>query len=169
MTHEDTVDWDEVYGQFLPRIYNFFFYKVGDRPAAEDLTSTTFIEVWRCRHRYSAAKGALSTWIFTIAHRVVAQHYRRRKRDLPLDAAGGLAAEGSVAAQVERRADIARLVERLRLLGERDHDLIALKYGAQLTNRDIAQLVGLSESNVGTILHRLVGRLRRDLGVDTHE
>ncbi|HYF64437.1 MAG TPA: sigma-70 family RNA polymerase sigma factor [Herpetosiphonaceae bacterium] len=169
VTSAEAIDWDEAYAQFLPRIYNFCLYKVGDRAAAEDLTSTTFIEVWRCRHRYVAAKGALSTWMFSIAHRVVAQHYRRRRaRELPLAEAGGLAAEGDVAAQAERRADIARLVERLGGLSERDHDLIALKYGAQLTNRDIAQLVGLSESNVGTILHRLVGRLRRELG-ENHE
>jgi len=50
----------------------------------------------------------------------------------------------------------------LRTLSDRDRELIALKYGAEATNRAIAELTGLSESNVGTILHRVVQTLRRD-------
>ena len=167
---EPAIDWAAAYDLFLPRVYNFFLYRVGDREVAEDLTSTTWVEVWRCRQRYAPRKGALSTWIFTIAQRVAAQHYRRRRPlDLPLSAASNLAAEANVQAMVERRADIGRLADQLRRLGEREHALVALKYGAELTNRDIAQVLGLSESNVGTTLHRIVGRLRRELGGNDHD
>jgi hypothetical protein len=44
--------------------------------------------------------------------------------------------------------------------GSRARELIALKYGAAINNRLIAQLTGLSESNVGIILHRVVQTLR---------
>ena len=53
-----------------------------------------------------------------------------------------------------------RLSELLRELPERERELLALKYGADATNRAIATLTGLSESNVGTILHRTVVSLR---------
>jgi RNA polymerase sigma-70 factor (ECF subfamily) len=53
-----------------------------------------------------------------------------------------------------------RLTELLRALPERERELLALKYGADVTNRAIAMLTGLSESNVGTILHRTVVSLR---------
>ena len=43
---------------------------------------------------------------------------------------------------------------------DRERELVSLKYGAGLTNRAIARLLGLTESNVGTILHRTVTRLR---------
>ena len=58
------------------------------------------------------------------------------------------------------RDDIRQLRRLLAPLPPRERELIALKYGAGLTNRAIAQLVGLSETNVGTILHRLVKQLR---------
>jgi RNA polymerase sigma-70 factor, ECF subfamily len=45
-------------------------------------------------------------------------------------------------------------------LPERERELLALKFGAGATNRDIARVTGLSESNVGTILHRTVQALR---------
>lgn len=170
MTHAEPLDWSTVYWDFLPRIYNFVLYKVGDPTLAEDLTSTTFVEVWRCRQRYSATKGALSTWIFTIAQRVVITHYRqRRSHELPLFDAAHLPNATVVADVVEKKEAIGELVGQLRQLPDRDHDLVALKYGAQLNNRQIAQLLGLSESCVGTRLHRIIGRLRSALGVDHNE
>jgi RNA polymerase sigma-70 factor (ECF subfamily) len=59
-----------------------------------------------------------------------------------------------------RRADSERLTRLLAQLPERERELLALKYGADLTNRAIARVTGLSESNVGTILHRTVHALR---------
>lgn len=167
MAHETPLDWEQIYWEFLPRIYNFMLYKGGDRALAEDLTSQTFLEVWRCRERYDTAKGSLSTWIFTIARRTIIGHYRaQQRRDLPLTAAEQRAGEHAVIDVVEQRESIAELVVHLRTLAEHDHDLVALKYGAQMTNREIAQLTGLSESNVGTRLHRIIERLRSALGVE---
>lgn len=162
----DTVDWTAAYTAFLPRVYNLCLYAVGDRTHAEDLTSTIFLEIWRCRGRYVATKGALSTWIFTIAQRVVGRHLRQHRHgSAPLEAASQVATATSVEILVERRAAIAELLPHLRQLTEDEHGLIALKYGAGLTNREIAALLGLTESTVGTRLHRLVVRLRRALGV----
>jgi RNA polymerase sigma-70 factor (ECF subfamily) len=62
----------------------------------------------------------------------------------------------------ERRSDAERLGRLLARRTDRDRELLALKYGAECTNRDIARLTGLSESNVGTILHRAVEGLRAD-------
>jgi RNA polymerase sigma-70 factor (ECF subfamily) len=68
--------------------------------------------------------------------------------------------------QPEERAaagsDASKLAKLLRGLSGRERELVGLKYGAGLTNRAISELTGLSESNVGTILHRVVGRLRRE-------
>jgi len=53
-----------------------------------------------------------------------------------------------------------RLASLLATLPDRERELIALKYGAGLTNRAIARATGLTESNIGTILHRAVTALR---------
>jgi len=60
----------------------------------------------------------------------------------------------------EERSEFERLTRLLALLPERERELLALKYGMRMTNRAIARLVGLGESNVGTILHRATGTLR---------
>ncbi len=157
----DEVDWEAVYAEQLPRVYNYFRYRVGDGPLAEDLTATTFEKAWTARARYRRDLAAFATWLFTIARHVAADHYRQRRDELPLDALCDQPDGGrSVDEAVQRRSDFARLSRMLGELTPRERELVALKYGASLNNREIARLTDLSESNVGTILHRVVLRLR---------
>ena len=156
----DAVDWDVVYAEQLPRVYNFFRYRLADQSLAEDLTATTFEKAWAARERYRRDIGAFSTWLFTIAQHVAVDYYRQRHAELPLDAALELASDSSPHDEYQRHDDAAHLSQLLAQLGERDRELIALKYGAALTNREIARLTGLSESNVGTLLHRITSKLR---------
>jgi RNA polymerase sigma-70 factor (ECF subfamily) len=160
MSREE-VDWDAVYAEQLPRVFNFFRYRCANPADAEDLTSITFEKAWRGRGRYRRDKGAFSTWLFTIARNAAVDHYRTRTPAVPLDEAALVAAVGATPEdQTALRSDAARLVVVLQTLSDRDRDLIALKYGAEMSNRDIASATGLSESNVGTILHRAVQALR---------
>src|SRR5438132_13040203 len=73
------LDWEQVYAEELPRIYNFFRYRVGDGMLAEDLTAATFEKAWRARQRYRRNRAAFSTWLFTIARNVATDYYRRRQ------------------------------------------------------------------------------------------
>jgi len=68
--------------------------------------------------------------------------------------------EGTPERDAEQRSNLMRLALLCAALPERERELVALKYGAVINNRVIAQLTGLSESNVGTILHRVVQTLR---------
>ena len=164
LTPADEADWDALYADQLPRVYNFFRYRVGDGPEAEDLTSVTFERAWRARARYRRDLGAFSTWLMTIARRVAIDAHRRSggRRHVPLEEAAGIAGGPTPEDAAVRRSDFERLSELLVALPDRDRELLALKYGAGLTNRAIARLTGLSESNVGTILHRTIRDLRAD-------
>jgi RNA polymerase sigma-70 factor (ECF subfamily) len=153
-------DWDALYASQMPRIYNFFRYRVGDGPEAEDLTSVTFEKAWRARHRYRRDLGAFTTWLFAIARNVAIDHYRQIQANVPLEEALDVPAVEAADAAAERRSDAARLSHLLSLLPEREREILSLKYGAGLTNRAIARMTGLSESNVGTIVHRTVALLR---------
>jgi RNA polymerase sigma-70 factor (ECF subfamily) len=158
---ETPVDWDAVYTELLPRIYNYFRYRIGAGPQAEDLTSATFEKAWRNRERYDRDKAAFSTWMFTIARNLATDYFRTRHVHLPLEALEDQAAgDEAVEERVQRGQVSDRLGALLASLPERERELVALKYGAGLTHRESAALTGLSESNVGSILHRTVEKLR---------
>lgn len=151
-------DWDALYAEQLPRVYNFLRYRVGSADA-EDLTSRVFLKAWTHRHSYRSNLSAFGTWLMSIARNEAVDFLRRVRPTEPLDPATLVTGATSEDAMV-RSSAIAQLQQLLSALGERDRDLISLKYGGELTNREIARLTGLSESNVGTILSRVVSTLR---------
>ena len=153
-------DWDAVYTEQLPRVYNFFRYRIGDHADVEDLTSLTFEKAWRARHRYRRDLAGFTIWLLTIARNVAVDYFRRAGREAPLEAAGGQTSGSTPEDEAVRRSDVKRLAELMAALPDRDRELLALKYGAGMTNRAIARVTGFSESNVGTMLHRAVQALR---------
>jgi RNA polymerase sigma-70 factor (ECF subfamily) len=158
---EDRLDWNAVYAAELPRVYNYFRYRIGDDDVAEDLTAATFEKAWRKRKRYRRDLGAFTTWLFTIARNTATDYFRCRRERVSLEAVEPLLCSAvSVEGSYRRRQDLARLARLLEGLSEREQELVAMKYGAELTNRKIAELTGLSETNVGTILYRVVRKLR---------
>jgi len=153
-------DWDALYADQLPRVYNFFRYRVGDGAVAEDLTSLTFEKAWVARNRYRRDLASFSMWLFTIARNVATDHYRRRRVHAPLEAAEHVSGGDDPHDLVARRQELERLSRMLEQLPDRDRELVSLKYGAELTNRAIAKQMKLTETNVGTLLHRAVQKLR---------
>lgn len=162
-------DWEARFAEELPRVYNFFRYRVGPGAVAEDLTSITFEKAWGARHRYREDRAGFETWLFAVARNVATDHFRRIRPSVPLDDIAELPGGSTPDEIAERRSDEARLGALIARRSERERELLALKYGAELTNRDIARMVGLSESNVGTILHRAVEALRADWDKEPHD
>jgi RNA polymerase sigma-70 factor (ECF subfamily) len=153
-------DWEALYAEQLPRVYNFFRYRVGDAADAEDLTSITFEKAWRARARYRRDIAAFTTWLFAIARNVAIDHYRARRRHEPLDAAQAVSAGRTPEDDAVLRSDCERLWRLMAALSDRQREVLSLKYGAGLSNRAIARASGLTETNVGTILSRGVASLR---------
>jgi RNA polymerase sigma-70 factor (ECF subfamily) len=155
-------DWDAVYTEQLPRVFNFFRYRFGNEALAEDLTSRTFEKAWTARARYRRDLAGFATWLISIARNVAVDHLRAQRPHVPLEAAEHVPTKDTPHDEVARYSDIERLIALVAKLPQREQEVLALKYGAEATNRAIAELTGLSESNVGTILHRVVQTLRRD-------
>ena len=161
--------WRAVFDQYLPQVFHFMCYKVGNIQVAEDLTSVTFEKAWKSKENFRKKKGTVQSWLFGIAHHVVIDHYRKTFRE---DAEPGLIERKNGPMHVEDAVQQNQEFEEIRKIistfTDLHQEIIALKYGAGLTNRKIAALTGLSETNIGTILYRLVRKIREELGVE-HE
>ena len=154
------LDWNAVYADQLTRVYNYFRFRVGRSHDVEELTARTFEKAWRARAKYRRDLAGFSTWLFAIARNVLTDHLRsdavRTRAAAWPDAPEQMTPEGNAI----HGSDMARLGVLTADLPDRHKELIALKYGAALNNRMIARITGLSESNVGTTLQRIVERLR---------
>ncbi len=169
VSRTEPLDWDAAYRELLPKVYRYFCYKVGEGQLAEDLTATTFEKAWGRRRRYRHNLGGFSTWVFTIARNVGIDFFRTAKETAPTDTAQ-LSDEATLSAeaQIAAKDDFQHLAALLRTLGERERELLALRYGGGLTQREIADLTDLTPTNVGVILHRTVKHLR-EVWEDTDE
>jgi RNA polymerase sigma factor (sigma-70 family) len=151
----------ELYRSSAADVYAYVATLLGDRGAAEDVTAQAFERAWRKRRAFDADRGSPRAWLFGIARNAALDELRRRRR------AAVPAAETPEVAGLDDDAETAirRAVVRTALAGleARDRELIALKFHGGLSNAELARLLGTSESNVGTRLHRAVTKLREAL------
>jgi RNA polymerase sigma-70 factor (ECF subfamily) len=136
-------------------VYAYCAYRLGDGPDAEDATSDAFERALRYRDSFDPRKGTPIAWLTGIARRSVEDV--RAAREPISDAEPDEVAPQRDAAL---RLDVATAVARL---DQRDRELIALRYGADLKASEIARLLELTTNAVEVALHRALGRLRGEL------
>ena len=142
----------------IRRVYAYVAYRIGAGPDAEDVTSTAIERSLRYRSSYDPRRGDPSAWVVGIARACVNDHLRQRVSASPLD--DDLAAEGNLETDVIRRLTVTDAVARL---DDRERDLVALRYGADLSAREIGRLLEMRTNAVDVALHRTRERLRGDL------
>jgi RNA polymerase sigma factor (sigma-70 family) len=154
-----------LYEQYLPGVYRYVLYRIGEKDVSEDLTSDIFNKALTGFNRFDTKKASFCTWIYTIARNTLIDYYRKQAResahrrepdpDIP-------AKSGSPEEAFSRLEEIKKLRECLLKLNANERELISLKFSSDMKNYEIARITGLSESNVGTILCRAVRKLRDD-------
>ena len=139
-------------------VYAYVAYRVGPGPDAEDITSDVFERALRYRASYDPKRGEPMAWLIGIARRCVNGAAADPHR--ALDSVEERAAPGDLADDAVRRLSLADAMSQL---SERDRDLIALRYGADLTGRQIGAILDMSANAVDVAMHRAVERLRQAL------
>lgn len=155
--------WTAIYDLYFSRIYNYAMYRLQDAQAADDVTAQVFERLLTRIGSYRPERGSFASWLFTIARNTINSHLRAQKvrQWVSLDAAEYQLTPSATLEEITARDELlARLMGMIARMDERSRDLIALKFGAGLTNRRIAELTGLSESNVGVALYRAISHLR---------
>jgi RNA polymerase sigma-70 factor (ECF subfamily) len=159
-------EFRQIYADNVHGIYAYVAWRVGHRQTAEDVTSTVFERAWSSFGTYDASKGSAATWLFTIARNAVSDHFRRASRAQAFPLEEWISAD---AGDADPESEFLTRERRLRLGGAiagleaRDKEILSLKFGGGLTNREIAGLLEISESNVGTILYRCLEKIKTRL------
>jgi RNA polymerase sigma factor (sigma-70 family) len=151
------------YEQYMPGIYKYIHYRVANVHLAEDLTSVVFEKALAGFRRYKADRASFFTWLITIARHTVIDHYRQqsRRKDIPLEDISDISSgNSSPEQQAVKKEELQRLRFCLARLSQQEQEIISCKFGAEMNNRQVAGVLSLSESNVGTVLYRAVRKLR---------
>src|SRR6185503_255364 len=148
--------FEALYRSCRDDVYGYVATMVRDAATAEDVVATAFERAYRRQRQYDPRRGTERAWVFGIARNAALDELRRRKRHaaLPLEPADESAAPAEDPTQ---RATVRAALDTLRT---REREIVALKYGAGLSNGELAGVLGVSESNAGTLVHRAMTKLR---------
>jgi RNA polymerase sigma-70 factor (ECF subfamily) len=139
-------------GPLIRRVYGYAAYRLGDGADAEDATSDTFERALRYQSSFDPARGSATAWLIGIARRAVEDILAQRST---------LVAEPPDTADLERDPALKLdLAQALRQLDPRDRELVSLRYGADLTARQIGEQLQMKTNAVEVALHRALARLR---------
>ncbi|MFL5834913.1 MAG: RNA polymerase sigma factor [Solirubrobacterales bacterium] len=152
--------FERLYRSSRDDVYAYVAGLLRDSAAAEEVTAAVFERAYRKRNRFDPKRGEPRAWLFGIARNAALDELRRRSRQSELTtepADLGSLGSSEIAEDSERRLAVSAALERL---DPRERELIALKFFAGLANAEIAQVLGIGESNAGTKLHRAMTKLR---------
>ena len=155
--------FEALYRSSRDDVYAYVATLLRDRAAAEDVTALAFERAYRRRRTFDRRRGEERAWLFGIARNAALDELRRRRRvtelaadpedpSLPVEALED-------GAEIALRRTAVR--EALAKLSGREREIVALKFHAGLSNAELARVLGVSESNAGTLLYRTMEKLRK--------
>jgi RNA polymerase sigma-70 factor (ECF subfamily) len=158
------VAFGPLYERYVDAIYSYAWHRLGDKVAAEDIVSETFHKALENIHTYEWRGVAFSAWLYRIASNAIATRFRKEqpmRGEEELEHVQGL--EPGPDVMVTRSEGIAELLAAVRALPAEQQQVILLRFGQDLRNKEIALIMLRSEGAVKALLHRALGALRRRL------
>lgn len=158
----DPAAFSQLYDRYVQPVYRYLLSRMGSTHEAEDITSQTFMAAYESLGRYRE-RGQFSAWLFRIARSKLNDHFRRHKREVGLEAAGEILEREDALGVLIRAEELSQVRSLIDRLNEDEQDLIRLRYVADLSFGEIADLLGRREDAVKKSVYRLLARLKGQL------
>jgi RNA polymerase sigma-70 factor (ECF subfamily) len=156
-----------LYERYVEKIYNYVYYRTGNHHDAEDLTAKVFYQALNHIARYAYRGAPFSSWLYRIAHNLVANWHRDqgRRQVVSLERLATVSRQGEdgpfeYAAHSEQREE---LLSAIRRLPDDRQELLILKFVERMPNAEIGEIMGRSEGAIKSLYHRTLVSLRQDL------
>ncbi|MEK4464125.1 sigma-70 family RNA polymerase sigma factor [Paenibacillus sp. FSL H8-0315] len=155
-----------MYDTYYQRVYKYICYRINNHHAAEDICSQVFETVMCKYYSFSQEKSNFEVWLFAIVRNAVTDYFRAQKKrsytslDSLLELIFPKPSPEELAIREDNNQALFKALSKLR---EKERNIIAMKYGAGLKNSEIAQIMGVSESNIGVVVYRSLKKLHISL------
>jgi RNA polymerase sigma-70 factor, ECF subfamily len=156
-------DFERLYEEHAANLYAFLASRSGDTVLAEDLVADTFERALRARRRFDRRRASMKTWLYAIALNLLRDRMRRvnaEQRALERVGAERGFDPGSPLDAIDERERLSRALARL---SPPEREAIALRYGADLTLREIARVAGEPRSTIEGRVYKALDKLRDEL------
>ena len=155
----------QLYDEFSPQVYRYLYRQCGNAELSEDLTADVFLQLIRAIDRDHAWKQSFTGWLFSIARNRLTDHYRKqgRRDEQPLEAALSMASGADPAGEAMDSVSMDAVRSAITGLSQRHADVILMRFAEGLSNREVAERLGIREGTVKVTQHRALKALQRKL------
>lgn len=164
----DDAAFDELYDHFFPIIYNVIYVRVKNSAVVDDIVGDTFMKMTQSLGSFDPEKASFATWLSRIAMRTLTDYYRwqSHRQNVEWDDVFSPAVEEKDRPEghLLEKEGRSELLLALDKLSEREQHIIHLKFWGEMSNKEIAETMDMTPSNVGVVLHRAMGQLKKILG-----
>lgn len=166
----DQAALSELYDRYAAKIYSYIYYRVGDDKLAEDLTTSVFCKMLDAIKAGKAWQQSFSGWLYRIAHNAVVDNFRRNRHGPHLQLDERLVAlDDDPVATVEQSISSEWVKNALHHLTDEQQEVINLKFFQELSNLEVAGIMGKTEGAIKSLQYRALAALRRHLDVEFEE
>jgi RNA polymerase sigma-70 factor (ECF subfamily) len=157
----DRPPFEDVYRDYLGRIYAYVRAQVSSSADAEDITAQVFMNAYQAYGRFEVRNSSPVAWLFRIARNATTDHFRAhgRRERLQRTIEHQPVADENPAHMAEERLQYRALLEHVTRLPERQRDSIALRHSG-LTFEEVGVLMSCSEDAAKMLYHRGLKALR---------
>ncbi len=156
----DASDFTPLYEHYVPKIYRYLRFKTNNDSLAEDLTAQTFCEALENIGKFRWQGTSFGAWLYRIAHNLLVDHVRAHNRREPLNENEDYDANQDIESEVNEQWSLEKVYEALRTLPEIAQQVVSLRVMEDLSHREIAVIVGKTETNVKVIYSRAIAQLK---------
>jgi RNA polymerase sigma-70 factor (ECF subfamily) len=158
----DSEAFEALYLHYMERIYRYIYFRVGDEAQAEDMTEDVFVRAWESLPKFRLGKSHFTSWLYTIAHNLLVDHYRRRNPvQISHEDLARFSDPGDLPERViSRKQEFEILTKSIQQLDDLDQEVLLLRFVEGLSHREIAAIIGKSQSASRVIQHRALKALR---------
>lgn len=163
---KDLSRFAELYDRYVEQIYRYVYRRVSDQQVSEDLVSQTFYDALSHLKSYEFRGYPFSAWLYKIAHNNVLKWYRANSRvqSVDLEDISELKGDVDLVKEEIQREEKENVLKVLDCLEFEERELIRLKYFEDVSNMEIAQIMGISANNVGVKLYRALKKFKELIG-----
>ena len=152
----------QLYDKYIKKIYSFIYFRTHHQQTAEDLTSISFNKALEKINKFNSQKGNFSSWLYQIARNTVIDHYRTNKNETNINDIWDLNSNNDIPADLDNRLKLEKIAEYLKLLNQKQRELIIMRVWDGLSYQEISAITKKSESSLKMTFSRAMKTLRQE-------
>jgi len=162
----DRTAWDEIFQRNYRRVYTFVYTRVGDVHSAEEITADVFVEAWKGIRRFTYRGVALISWLYQIAHNLLADFFRKRSRARTQRLDENEANVADPRDEAQNVADLQSVSAALKKLTVQQQQVLVSRFVEGMSLAETARAMGKRENAVKALEYRALRSVRRILGTE---